>query len=357
MLRDPAQYPLPAFHPSLASFLLPEKISEEQSTETQPSDSHDRPTQDIGTNELSGTLETTGESITTEPTKNHVITESESSDDYDSLFVDNLEEAYNVPTFPVFFGHPDLYEDYEMGDPIDNHPSVHHMFEPYLPEGHPNIDILMARGFILPSYHPDIRIVVEQRSLATSPASLLSYAIAFGTLLILIIHNVNHLKNRTEKIPPPPQSLTMDQSFEATLGSYESEHVNECPITDADESDHAAIEVEHRFVGVLPSLDRFRHNAEELNQTHHDDSLGQIEEVHGSILAYKEKNTTMFRSQWNRAVNKRVNKSNISTGEMINCLLYLLINLAALFASQSYSYSIGLGSLTAGNTLFLVITA
>jgi predicted ferric reductase len=50
-------------------------------------------------------------------------------------------------------------------------------------------------------------------------------------------------------------------------------------------------------------------------------------------------------------------KSDISTGEVVNCLIYVIINVAALLASPSYSYPIGLGSLSAGNTLFLVATA
>lgn len=321
MLRNPADFPLPGFHPSLASFLQLEGVVEDETT------------QSTGT-----------------------VAEAESTDDHESLFVDSLEEAYDVPTFSVFFDHPVLGEDYDIGDPVDNHPSVYYMFEPYLPKGHPNIDSLMARGFVLPSYHPDIRSVVEQRNLATSPGSLLAYCVASAVILVLLVRNVRKLKRRTEEIPPPPKILSVNQSMQtATHASYvESENDMDDPIIISDGSnDTDSVEI----VDSLPSLDQRRHHAMEMNRNHHDDNLGPHEDVRRNILAYKEKKNTMLRSKWNKAFGKRVMKSDISTGEVVNCLIYVIINVAALLASPSYSYPIGLGSLSAGNTLFLVATA
>ncbi|KAL7502826.1 hypothetical protein ACHAXN_001326, partial [Cyclotella atomus] len=351
MLRNPADFPMPNFHPSLARFLLPERTSDgEVVQETKPTESSG--VEVVHDSEPSSTND---DKISSETDSSH---DSESTDDYDSLFVSNLEEAYYVPTFSVFFGHPDLTSEYDMGDPVDNHPSVYYMFEDYLPEGHPNIDILMARGFVLPSYHPDIRHVVEQRSLVSSPGSLLSYAVASLVVLIVLVQNIHKLKRRTEEIPPPPKVMGVDQSFQNTLVTNEFEHENDDQLVISDSSnDNDSVEVEHTFDGELPHLDQRRHHAMELNHNHHDDNLGPQENVRGSILAYKEKKTTMVRSKWNKAFGQRVIKSDLSMGEVVNCTLYVLINLAALLASPTYGYSIGLGSLSAGNTFFLVMTA
>jgi predicted ferric reductase len=365
MLRNPADFPLPDFHPSLAGFLLPQADIAGETYEKEPQSGIEDngiydPTKDEETESISQGSTSTTSSDNDYSGKTDTSYNTASTDDYDSLFVDNLEEAYYVPTFSVFFDHPELDEDYEIGDPVDNHPSVHYMFQEYLPDNHPNIDLLMARGFVLPSYHPDIRSVVQQRSLSTSPASLLSYAIASVIVLILIVQNAWKLKRRTEVkvVPPPPKALAIDQSFEATLGSYESEHDHDDPVIIHDDSnDDTQVEVGHEFECALPSLDQRRHHAMEMNQAHYDDNLGPREDVRRNILAYKEKKTSSLRSKWNNACGKRVIKSHSSIGEVMNCLLYVAINLSALLASPTYNYPIGLGSLSAGNTLCLVMTA
>ena len=311
MLRNPADFPLPGFHPNLASFLQLESITEPD--------------------------------VNAEDEQN---VKAEDTDYYDSLFTSSLEGVYDVPTFSVFFDHPNIDEDYEIGDPIDHHPSVYYMFEEYLPDGHPNIDVLMARGFVLPSYHPDIRNVVEQRSLATSPASLLSYCIASIVVLVVLIRNAGKLRRRTEEIPPPPM-MRIDDSIQCTLSTH----------TESDNSNKEIVEVEAKFEGTLPRLDH-RHNvAIELNHNHRDSDLGPQEDIRENILAYKEKKSTFLRSTWKNAFGRRILKSDISTGEVFNCFLYVLINIVALVMSPSYQYPIGLGSLSAGNTLFLVMTA
>ena len=359
MLRNPGDFPLPNFHPSLARFLLPQAdVKEETDQEEQLSKIQDsgisEPAEEqvtlendsytSGDNDLSGKTDSSYDTVTT--------------DDYDSLFIDNLEEAYYVPTFSVFFDHPELGEDYEIGAPVKHHPSVHNIFEKYLPDNHPNIDLLMARGFVLPSYHPDIRSIVQQRSLLTSPASLLSYVIASIVVFTLIVQNASKLKRRTEVVPPPPKPLSIDQSFEATLGSYESEHdYDDSVIIHDDSNDETQAAVGREFECALPSLNQRRHHALVMNQDHHDENLGPREDVRENILAYREKKTTKLGSKWNNARGKRVIKSNSSVGEVINCVLYVVVNLAALVTSPTYNYPIGLGSLSAGNTLFLVMTA
>ena len=58
-----------------------------------------------------------------------------------------------------------------------------------------------------------------------------------------------------------------------------------------------------------------------------------------------------------KVFSKRIKKSSHSTGEGLICLLYVLINAAALWASPHYSLGVGFGSLSAGNTLFTFMTA
>eukprot|EP00804_Cyclotella_cryptica_P026232 CCRYP_009796-RC/>CCRYP_009796-RC protein AED:0.05 eAED:0.05 QI:1240/1/1/1/0.85/0.75/8/145/833 len=326
MLRNPADFPLPGFHPNLASFLKLEGTSQgaNDSSQTSSEESND---------------------------------ESGSSDDYDSTF-NSLESAVYVPTFSAFSGHPNLSTEYDMGDPVDDHPSIYYMFEQYLPEGHPNIDNLMRQGFVLPIYHPDITSVVEPRSLATSPASLLSYCVALVVLIILLFRNAWKLKRRTMEIPPPPKPLQNNQSIGATIGSSDDGDLDGPVIICDGSNDSDLVEVsQETFDGAVPSLDHRRHHATELHKKHHDDALGPQENVREIILAYKEKKNTVIRSSWKKAFGRRFVKSDLSIGEAINCLLYILINIAALLASPTYDYAIGLGSLSAGNTLFLVMTA
>jgi hypothetical protein len=253
--------------------------------------------------------------------------------------------------FSLFPGHPNLSTDYDMGDPIDNHPSIYFMFEKYLPEGHPNIDELMRTGFVLPSYHPDISSMVEPRELATSPASLLSYSVASIVLLILLVRGIIKLKRRTMTITLPQKVLQNDH--ETTGGSFVDSDAEEAVIID----DTDSVEVEPEVDGAAPSLDQRMHHAMELNQNHHDDNLGPQEYIHQNIIAYKEKKNTKLRTNWKSTFGRRIIKSDVSMGEAINCLLYVLINIAALLASPTYNYALGFGSLSAGNTLFLVMTA
>ena len=60
----------------------------------------------------------------------------------------------------VFSGHPHITND---SPAIDDHPSVHHLFEAHLPDSHPNVDDLMREGFELPSWHPRISQIVIPR--------------------------------------------------------------------------------------------------------------------------------------------------------------------------------------------------
>ena len=89
----------------------------------------------------------------------------------------------HIPTFSVFSGHPNLKTDYVEGDPVKDHPSIYFLFESHLPRNHPNIDDLMREGYVLPVWHPSMSSMVEPRSLATSPASLLSYYVASLSLV------------------------------------------------------------------------------------------------------------------------------------------------------------------------------
>ena len=95
----------------------------------------------------------------------------------------------------TFSGHPDLKDD--LGEPVDDHPSVHHLFEAHMPSSHPNIDDLMQEGYTLPSWHPDISKVVAPRPLVTSPEMLL--AVAVGALFIMIILSKSITKWRNSK--------------------------------------------------------------------------------------------------------------------------------------------------------------
>ena len=344
MLKNPADFPLPGFHPNLASFLLPKSaVQVQEESSSQETVSEEAVSGETSKYEPAGTE--SGYDTGISETDDYSY-ESASTDDYASLFVDSLESAYYVPTFSVWFGHPNLSTDYDMGDPIDNHPSIYYMFEKYLPEGHPNIDEMMRTGFILPSYHPDIRAAVEPRPLVTSPASLLSYSVAAILLLILLVRSFRKLKSRTMEIPPPPKILENDTSIPATLADS----------VDSDIDEPVGIHESSVEVGV-PSLNQRRHHAMELNQNHHDDNLGPQENVHQNIIAYKEKKNTVLRTNWNKAFGRRMVKSDVSMGEAVNCLFYIIINIAALLASPYCSYALGFGSLSAGNTLFLVMTA
>mmetsp|Transcript_20159 Transcript_20159/g.43790 ORF Transcript_20159/g.43790 Transcript_20159/m.43790 type:complete len:817 (+) Transcript_20159:888-3338(+) len=261
--------------------------------------------------------------------------------DVDDLFLDHeelpswhpdlslvLNDNPIEPIF-VFSGHPDLNKDYEFGDPVDDHPSVHHLFVPHLPDSHPHIDDLMEEGYTLPSWHPDISTIVRPRSLVTSPGSILGFAVGALLLVITLTRNITKWRNSkrtTEMI------LTKNTAGDTSSNSdYDSKSQDGC----ADE-----------LPG--PGHDQTRHLAMVMRRDR-DINLNPNEE---RMLVYKEK-----KSNWKRIFGRRIVKSGHSTGEAMFCLLYVLINLAALWISPTYAFGVGFGSLSAGNTLFTFITA
>jgi len=217
----------------------------------------------------------------------------------------------------VFSGHPDLNED--IGEPIDDHPTVHHFFEAVVPDDHPNIDDLMQEGYTLPSWHPTISSIVVRRPLAASPGLILGFIVVALLLVLMLSRVITKLRNSK-------------QTTEVALTKNPSEETSSSDDVSDDElgSQEEGVEIV-------------------MHRIHHDSNLNPNEE---RILVYKEKEST-----WKKVFGKRVMKSSHSTGEAMICILYLLINLVALMISPTYSFDIGFGSLSAGNTVFVFMTA
>lgn len=248
--------------------------------------------------------------------------------DVDDLFLDHEElpewhpdlslvvKDNPIETIYVFSGHPNLKDDYDVGEPVDDHPSVHHLFEAHLPDSHPNIDDLMQEGYNLPSWHPDISSIVRPRPLMTSPGSILGFFVAALFIVFMTSRSITKWRNskRTREVV-----LTKSTAEETSISS-----------------DGVSVSQEGDLEIVM-------------HRDHHDTTLNPNEE---RILVYKEKT-----SNWKKVFGRRVTKTSNSTGEVMMCLLYVLINLAALWMSPTYAFGVGFGSLSAGNTLFTFMTA
>lgn len=219
----------------------------------------------------------------------------------------------------VFSGHPDLNDD--IGEPVDDHPSVHHLFEQHLPDSHPNIDDLLEEGYTLPSWHPDISTIVIRRSMLISPGSILCLAVT--ALLILIALTLNATKRRNSK---RTEEVVITKN---TVGETSS---SSDQISDSEEDGSIELRLE-------PMIRR----------DNYDNNLNPQEE---RILVYKEKQAT-----WKKVFGKRIKKTENSIGEAILCLVYILINFAALGVSPTYLLGVGFGSLSAGNVVFTFLTA
>ncbi|KAL7547902.1 hypothetical protein ACHAWF_016792 [Thalassiosira exigua] len=134
--------------------------------------------------------------------------------DVDDLFLDHEElpewhpdlnlivQDNPIEPIYVFSGHPDLTDDDEIGEPVDDHPTVHHLFAEHIPDSHPNIDDLMQEGFVLPSWHPKIGSIVIPRSSFTSPGFLLCAGVTVLFIAFLAARVITKWRNskRTTEI-------------------------------------------------------------------------------------------------------------------------------------------------------------
>jgi predicted ferric reductase len=252
--------------------------------------------------------------------------------DVDDLFLDHEElpewhpdlnlivQDNPIEPIYVFSGHPDLTDDDEIGEPVDDHPTVHHLFAEHIPDSHPNIDDLMQEGFVLPSWHPKIGSIVIPRSSFTSPGFLLCAGVTVLFIVFLAARVITKWRNskRTTEIVVT-RSISTDKSDGGN---------DEVSVSSSDEGD---IEV------VMQ-----RDNVEE----------SYINPNEDRVLVYKEK-----RANWKKVFGKRIAATSNSSGEVLLCLLYLVVNLAALWASPDHQLGIGLGSLSAGNTVVTFLTA
>lgn len=267
----------------------------------------------------------------------------------------DFPEEDRLPQVPT--NHPDPHQAFLNGDQLPKgHPSISLQLQGIIPEGHPDINDLFLEDSSsrklreLPSWHPDVSTLVQPRSLATSPASLLCYAVGALLIIIALARAITRWRNskRTREVivskddTDDSNSSTVDETIADTRGSWMSRILPSGRASGA----QSGIEIDaSNAVLVAPqqtsdSAMMFRSRDQPDNNTNEE-----------RILVYKEK-----KSNWKTVFGKRVIKSSHSTGEVITCVIYLLINVAALLTSP-YSYSVGLGSLSVGNTLFIFLTA
>lgn len=203
----------------------------------------------------------------------------------------------------------------DLGEPVDDHPSVHHLFEAHIPDSHPDIDELLAEGYTLPSWHPDISKIVTPRPLMLSPASILCFAVAGLAIAMMLVKSVTKWKNSKQT-----REITITKDYQGDTSSSSDS---------LSEAQDGNIEVMRRD----PCVDPINPNEER-------------------ILVYKEKKST-----WKTFFGRRVIKSSHSTGKAVLCVMHILINLAALWASPNYPFEVGFGSLAVGNQLLSIVTA
>lgn len=230
---------------------------------------------------------------------------------------------------------------------------------------------------MLPIWHPSIKLMVDRRSLVTSPASLMSYATALFFAVVLLVRNFRKLikSGRTEELFLDEYGSPMGKPLDGSILSTNTMDTAQCHGIDGEHGIDVVEEKEEEVdsdiectiqqsysegIGFeeLPALDQRRRMAMMLHRNHRDSTLMPREEQHrkSSIITYKEKKNTKLRTKWKQTFAKRL-RSDLSTGEAVVCILYVIVNLIALLASPTYGFNVGFGSLSAGNTLFLVITA
>ena len=204
-------------------------------------------------------------------------------------------------------GHPNLNG--RSGEPEDDHPSVHGLFEAHLPESHPDIDELIREGYSVPSWHPNIGLIVRPRPFLTSPGLLLGLAVAATVVSLMVSQSISRRKN-----------------FMRTMEVIRTKNTTEETSSSSDDSDSGTGE---GCIEAATKGDR-RHAIFDPNEER--------------VLVYKEK-----KSSWKQTFGKR--HGNKSRAEVVFCVLYVLANVVALWVSPSYDFGAGFGSLSGASLL------
>ena len=271
-------------------------------------------------------------------------------DDY--FIYQEFPEQDRLPSVPSH--HPDPQEAFLNGEQLPKgHPSISLQLQGIIPEGHPDVnDLFLEELRELPEWHPEISLLVQPRQKATSPASILCYAVSAILILLALARAVTKWRNskRMREVIVNRDSLDMRSissndklSMRDTLKSHSSEEED-----NLSQSGGYEVTLASKAIPVV-GPNQANDHAMILRDLQQDDNLHTNEE---RVLVYKEK-----KSSWKSMFGKRVIKSNHSSGEAINCLLYVFINIIALFASPTYDIGVGFGSLSVGNIFFLFLTA
>ena len=214
-----------------------------------------------------------------------------------------------------------------MGEAVDDHPSIHYLFEAHLPSGHRDIDDILKEGYSLPSWHPSISQIVVPRSFFASPGMLLVYIIAALVTIIMLAQKITQWRNSKRTM-----NMTITKRHSVETSSSSSVESIECSFKEEpDEGEGGGMSI------------MMRRNQE------FDNNLNENED---RILVYKEK-----KSNWKGVFGKRAVKSSHSISEVIFCILYFIINLAVVLISPTYALDVGFGSLSSANTFFTFLTA
>ena len=268
----------------------------------------------------------------------------------DSYFIyKDFPEEDLLPTVPS--NHPDPYEAFLNGDPLPpGHPSISLLLKEILPDGHPDINGLFLEELReLPSWHPEISSFIRPQELATSPGSLLCYTIGALLIIVALVRALTKRKHSTETRELIISKDMMDETYCVHKDDDTDEHSSQL----CEDIAQSGVEIVagEAVIGIETVIDP-NHTSTMICRDSHNDMDRNLNTNEDRILVYKEK-----KSNWKTMFGKRVKKTNHSTGEALTYSIYLLINVVALFASPTYGFGAGFGSLSIGNTLFLFLTA
>lgn len=122
--------------------------------------------------------------------------------------------------------------------------------------------------------------------------------------------------------------------------------------------------VEGILTDIPPPRSLVIHQSSLLHAQHVADTGYEVEETRASTIAmpdvFEMYSSSFYDRIWNLLTGTRIPWTNWSTGNVIFCLLYVVVNFVALIHGVYYSgYSVerGLGSLAAANTAFLIVPA
>eukprot|EP00037_Helgoeca_nana_P028113 m.327828 g.327828 ORF g.327828 m.327828 type:complete len:890 (+) comp27684_c0_seq1:429-3098(+) len=260
-------------------------------------------------------------------------------------------DGSTLPSVSIAYDHPDIDASYRTGKTLpSSHPSIKSLLQDYLPANHPDVDMMMQnpRGYPLPSWHPPLNDMVVRRSF-WSPGIIFA-VMGVALLAVAYIGRLWLRESQTSYFTIPQENRV--SPTEPIGKAAEKVDVESAAAT----SDHL-----HIHSARVPSRSLSMRAMDDAHRSHRaEHPMYEFERVQQHIprsRVAKSVPTTQAHALWMRLTATRIRGTSWSTGTMLFCFVYIGLNALALLVATTYSIDRGLGSLAAANTMFLVVPA